>query len=108
MQMFVGNKTSKKIQSVNLHYKGTPNMELYVEKKAQMIPENTQYKERVIIGVQKLSEEILLLFDFSSDVLTLKSIPLPITLYSFLSFTPINAHNLPLTSSYGQLSDILT
>ena len=30
IQIFVGNKTQKKIQNFSIHYKGTPNLELYL------------------------------------------------------------------------------
>ena len=30
MQIFIGNKTNKKLQRFNIHYRGTSNLELYV------------------------------------------------------------------------------
>ena len=45
--------------------------------------------------------------DFQSEVLTLKSIAIPITFYSFLAIIPQTLSSLPLTSSYSQLEDLL-
>lgn len=45
--------------------------------------------------------------DFQSEILTLRSLVIPITFYSFLAIVPQNISTLPLTSSYAQLSDLL-
>ena len=108
IQIFVGNKTQKKIQNFSIHYKGTSNLELYLEKKTNIIPENTQYKERSIVGCLNFNEEIFMLLDFSSDILTLKSTPIPISLFSFFAFVPPNITTIPLTSSFSQLTDLLS
>jgi hypothetical protein len=44
MQIFIGNKTNKKLQRFNIHFRGTPNIELFIEEKNKIIPENSQYK----------------------------------------------------------------
>ena len=49
-----------------------------------------------------------MLLDFSSDILTLKSAPIPISLFSFFAFLPSNITTIPLTSSFSQLSDLLS
>ena len=108
MQLFVGNKTNRKLQNFTIHYKGTPNLELFVEPKTNSIPENSQFKQRVLVDCLTPEEEILLLLDFQSDMLTLKSVPIPLTLFSFCAIKPQHASSLPLTNSYSQLSDLLS
>lgn len=53
-------------------------------------------------------KEILLMLDFQSEVLTLQSIPIPLTLYSFCIVVPQSISSLPLTASYSQLLDLLS
>ena len=108
MQIFIGNKTQKKIQNFHLHYKGTRNLELFVEQKSNTIGESSQFKQRVLIECNSLEEEILLMLDFRSDILTLMSMPIPITLFTFCAMKPQQVTTLPLTSSYSQLSDLLS
>lgn len=38
MQIFIGNKTNKKIQRFSVQYRGTANLELFVEEKSKSIP----------------------------------------------------------------------
>jgi hypothetical protein len=61
-------------------------LELYNEEKARTVKERTQYKERLIVGCNNYEEEILLLMDFQSALVTLKNTALPITLLSFCMF----------------------
>ena len=108
MQMFIGNKSQKKIHNFSLHYKGTRNLELFVEQKPCTIGECAQFKQRILVDCNALDQEILLLLDFQSDILTLKSLPVPVTLFSFCAMRPPQVSTLPLTSSYSQLADILS
>ena len=108
IQIFIGNKTHNKIHNFTLHYKGTRNLELFVEQKPHSIGECSQFKQRVLIECNSLEEEIFLLLDFHSDILTLKSIPVPISLFNFCAMKPQQVTTLPLTSSYSQLSDLLS
>lgn len=108
MQIFIGNKTARKIPTFTLHFRGTPNLELFVEPKTCAIAENAQFKQRILIDCNSFEQEILLLLDFQSEMLTLKAIPVPVTLFSFCAMKPQQCTTLPLTSSYSQLSDILS
>lgn len=38
MQIFIGNKTNKKMQRFSIQYRGTPNLELYLEERNKIIP----------------------------------------------------------------------
>lgn len=49
MQIFIGNKTHRKIHNFTLHYKGTRNLELFLEEKTHAIPESAQFKQRLLI-----------------------------------------------------------
>lgn len=45
LQVFIGNKTNHRLQAFKVAYKGTRNLELFVEEKnPKFIPENTQFK----------------------------------------------------------------
>lgn len=108
LQLFIGNKTSRRLQSFRISYKATSNLELFVEEKnPKFIPENTQFKEKSVIICNDYEKEILMLMDFQSEILTLRSIAVPITIYSFLAIVPQSLSTLPLTSSYAQLGDLL-
>lgn len=38
MQIFIGNKTSRRLQRFSTQYRGTSNLELYLEERTRMIP----------------------------------------------------------------------
>jgi hypothetical protein len=86
INLFVGNKTDKALDNFKVDFRGTNNLELFVEEKNRSIKERTQYKERIIVGCNNYEEEILLLMDFQSSLLTLKSSPIPLTLFNFCIF----------------------
>lgn len=83
------------MENFRLDFRATPNLELFIEEKARTIRERTQYKERALLGCNNYEEEILLLMDFQSNIVTLKSTPIPITLFNFCHFAP--TENLPPT-----------
>lgn len=67
VQLFIGNKTARRLQAFKIAYKGTENLELFIEEKnPKFIPENTQFKEKSILICKDYEQEILLLIDFHS------------------------------------------
>lgn len=86
INLFIGNKTDKTLDNFRVDFRGTNNLELFIEEKNRTIKDRTQYKERIIVGCNNYEEEILLLMDFQSSLLTLKSSPIPLTLFNFCIF----------------------
>lgn len=93
LNLFIGNKTDRNIPTFSLDFKGTNSLQLYVEEKSRAIKERTQYKERLVVGCSNYEEEILLLMDFQSTVVTLRNIPIPVTLLNLCIFS--SAEPLP-------------
>ena len=86
INLFIGNKTDRPMDSFQLDFRGTPNVELFVEDKTRTVKERTQYKERIVVGCKNYEEEVLILMDLQSPLVTMRSTPLPITLYNFCIF----------------------
>ena len=95
INLFIGNKTTQPIDLFRIEFRGTNNLEMFVEEKNRSVRERTQYKERIIVGCNNYQEDVFAVIDFQSAILTLKSIPLPITLYNFCTFN--KAESIPPT-----------
>lgn len=87
INLFVGNKTDSIIDRFTIDYRGTNNLQVYLEPNKKIIKEMTQFKERLIVSCTNFDEDILLLIDLQSPVITLKSLLIPLSLHSFCIFS---------------------
>lgn len=82
--LFFGNKTDQAIRDFEIEYKGNKNIEMWIEERPKIIKEQSQYKERLLIGLFEADTDPWLTVSFRWQALDIRSLLIPISLLRFV------------------------